>query len=561
MRNILRRLFPLEIYPDPIRRLRASGTYATGSILIIAAVLSVIVTLLQPGFSDPQNLTFNLSVIASSVALALCAVLAMILTRGGRQIAGGTIILAVWIGIIYLFAVALQQASLSLVLMIVGAALAALLVGSRALIVAIAFSIVALAISTFAFLNGATPDVQYFVVNSLIIILGAAAIYVVADGLPRTVRQVAAQDEQRRLNLALASNAIAQQLLAMHLDMGAMLTETVKLVQDAFSRVEEVHFYLSDRDRRQATLMAGTPASGELTIGQQVSIGSLNVIGRVAISGQTILVNETSEERTYRRTALLPGMRAELVVPLSVGEQIIGVMDVQSSSPNAFGPEDINELETLANQIAIAIDNARLYQESQAQVGENRRLFEQARANLREVERLNQQLTGSAWSDYLRLQSAVPAYTIDLGTGQVENVAEWTATLAEANRRNQLVIQRLAGAQTQIIALPISVRGQPIGAMEFEVAGDQDLLPEQITILQQVLERLGLALENARLFEEAQRIAQREALVNEISTRMQSTTNVEAVVAAATQSLADAFRSPRVAIRLGNPDNRKNRDD
>jgi len=72
-------------------------------------------------------------------------------------------------------------------------------------------------------------------------------------------------------------------------------------------------------------------------------------------------------------------------------------------------------------------------------------------------------------------------------------------------------------------------------------------------VLRQVVERLGLAAENTRLFEEAQRIAQREALVNEISARMQVTTNVEAVVAAATQSLADAFQAPRVAIRLGSP--------
>ncbi len=102
-----------------------------------------------------------------------------------------------------------------------------------------------------------------------------------------------------------------------------------------------------------------------------------------------------------------------------------------------------------------------------------------------------------------------------------------------------------------MVALPISVRGQVIGAMEFEIMADQDISPEQMSILQQVVERLGLAAENARLLEVAQRVAQREALVNEISIRLQAATGIDAVVAAATQSLADAFQSPRVAIRLG----------
>jgi GAF domain-containing protein len=167
---------------------------------------------------------------------------------------------------------------------------------------------------------------------------------------------------------------------------------------------------------------------------------------------------------------------------------------------------------------------------------------------LREIERLNQQLIGGAWAEYLRGMPAAPAYTLDLTTGRIEDNADWTATLAEASRRNQVVTRQVA--KGRVLALPISVRGQVIGAMEFEIGPDQEIVPEQMSVLQQIVERLGLAVENARLLEEAQRIAQREALVSEISMRLQAATGVEAVVAAATQSLADAFQSPHVAIRL-----------
>ena len=71
--------------------------------------------------------------------------------------------------------------------------------------------------------------------------------------------------------------------------------------------------------------------------------------------------------------------------------------------------------------------------------------------------------------------------------------------------------------------------------------------------MQEVGERLGLAAETTRLFERSQRIAQREALVNEIGTRLQSTSNIEAALAEAARSLKQTLRADKVAIRLGTP--------
>src|SRR5439155_11111844 len=116
---------------------------------------------------------------------------------------------------------------------------------------------------------------------------------------------------------------------------------------------------------------------------------------------------------------------------------------------------------------AIAVDNTRLYVEAQERSTENQRLYEQPRANLREIERLNQQLIGGAWAEYLRGAPVTPAYTVDFITGQTEDSAEWTQTLAEASRRNQVIVRQ--NADTKTVALPISVRGQVIGAMEFEI--------------------------------------------------------------------------------------------
>jgi len=97
------------------------------------------------------------------------------------------------------------------------------------------------------------------------------------------------------------------------------------------------------------------------------------------------------------------------------------------------------------------------------------------------------------------------------------------------------------------------VRGQVIGAMEFEMDETGNLSDEDMAMMEEVSEQLGLAAESNRLYETSQRIAQREALVNEISTRLQSGTSVEMTLTSAARSLKDVLKANRVAIRLGKP--------
>src|SRR5262249_4887755 len=148
--------------------------------------------------------------------------------------------------------------------------------------------------------------------TSLIIISG-----VINYALVRAVRIVsrqAMQTNESRIRLAEASSSLSQKLLATRLDLNVLLKETVGLVRAMFPEANEVQLYLADRDRRNATLVA-TTRRGEPT-GQQVGIGSLTVVGRVTITGQPIVVRETSEDRPYRRTALVAGIRTELALPL-----------------------------------------------------------------------------------------------------------------------------------------------------------------------------------------------------------------------------------------------------
>jgi GAF domain-containing protein len=217
---------------------------------------------------------------------------------------------------------------------------------------------------------------------------------------------------------------------------------------------------------------------------------------------------------------------------------------------DAFAETDLPIFQSLADNIAVAIDNARLVEQTDLRLIENQQLVEQMRRAVKEVERLNQELTSRVWSEYLAGREDELALTLDLIQHKTERTADWTPALSEAVQENDLVQTRERSTTT--VAVPLRVRGQVIGAMEFEIEGGE-LTSEDIELLQTVGERLGLALEGARLYGESRRVAHREAMLNEIGGRLQSSNNVGGVLTEAARSLQTSLGAQRVAIRLGTP--------
>lgn len=556
MREQLLKLFPLNRYTEPLDRRRAAGTYIISAVMLLVVLLGALNLVLQiaSGGSSPDLLVMLRGGLLAGVAIA-----AYMLTRRAQQTLAALLVMVAWVALLFLLALSNDiGVEIGFGGMLVGISLGALLIGEQTVL----YTLIASALYLFLGLglpteNGVARSNTLLIFDLPLLVIHASINYTLARNLRLVARQITANVEERSVRLAKASAELVQRVLGVRLALEIVLQETVRLVQENFADCHEVQLFLVDKERRNVTLVATTNQANRANVGsQQIGIGSLSVIGRVTISGQSILAREEGEAQPYRRSAFLSGTRAQLAIPLRVGGETIGAIDLQSRDLNAFPAEEVEALETLANQIAVAVDNARLFAEMQDKLTENRRLYEQTSAQLREIERLNRQLTGGAWADYLSGMGLMPAYTIDLVNGRVEDAAEQTATLSEAVRRNQVVMRGMQNFK--VLALPITVRGQVIGAMEFELAPDQHVSNEQLVVLQQVIERLGLAVENLRLLEEAQRMAQREGMVNEITARMQAATSVEAVVAAATQSLADAFQAPRVAVRLGSPSEASN---
>lgn len=328
------------------------------------------------------------------------------------------------------------------------------------------------------------------------------------------------------------------------------LSSTLDLILKNYPQLYHAQVFLIDEDGIQARLIASTGEPGKklLERGHSLAVGSLSIIGQTTFKGEPVIAT-AGQDGEHRRNELLPETQVEAAFPLRVGTQIIGALDLQSRESLQFNEYDILSFQSLANSMSLAIDSIRQYDAAKARVEENQRLAEQTRNALREVERLNQRLIGRAWSEYLNTRGTTLGLNVDFEEDVVKSDREWTPTLVNAIQNNNIV------HDDRILSLPLRVRGQVIGAMEFEMRDDYELTPEDLELVQEISERFGLAAENTRLIEESQRTAQRETLINEITSRLQSATNVESTLAEAARSLTETLQANRVMIRLGVPSN------
>lgn len=173
------------------------------------------------------------------------------------------------------------------------------------------------------------------------------------------------QTKHRALQLEAASQA-SQKITAI-LEMDELLSQVVKLIRDTFGYYH-VALFLVDADSNELVLREGIGQEQSARVrGLRLKIGEHGITGHVAQTGKAILCNDVSRETRYYLHPLVPETQSELAVPLRLGSCVIGVFDVQSHRLDAFRKDDITVLQILADQVAIALENARLFREARQQ--------------------------------------------------------------------------------------------------------------------------------------------------------------------------------------------------
>jgi signal transduction histidine kinase/DNA-binding response OmpR family regulator len=179
----------------------------------------------------------------------------------------------------------------------------------------------------------------------------------------------------RRQNEYLATSAEIGRLVTSTLDLDTLFSRTVNLINERFG-FYHVAIFTIEETGFNAILKSATGLAGEEMVHRRhsLAVGSRSIVGTVSSTGEELIVNNTAMEPTFRVNPLLPNTRSEAAIPLRIGKRIVGVVDLQSQEINAFRQDDIAVLLVLADQVAVAIDNARSYELAQAAIIEMREL-------------------------------------------------------------------------------------------------------------------------------------------------------------------------------------------
>jgi GAF domain-containing protein len=325
-------------------------------------------------------------------------------------------------------------------------------------------------------------------------------------------------------------------------DIQKLLPLITTLISERF-KVYHVGIFLLDESKRYAVLRAANSEGGQQLLAREhkLGVGQTGIVGYVANSGIPRISLDVDEDAEFFNNPNLPDTRSEMALPLTVRGSIIGVLDLQSVEQNAFTLEDANTTGILADQVAIAIENARL--------------FSQSKAALVEMNLLLQESTRKEWVSFLKQQSK-QGYHKTLTGGkaldQTIDIEEMRKTL-ETGDLNVISSSGLSnnGHTQPSISVPIKLRGAIIGAMIIKSpASGHVWSQDEISMTQAAAERVALALENARLLEETQQLAAKEKLVSEISAHIGSSISMKNVFQTAVEELGRILPGSDIVIQI-----------
>jgi GAF domain-containing protein/HAMP domain-containing protein len=317
-----------------------------------------------------------------------------------------------------------------------------------------------------------------------------------------------------------------------------LMNNVIELIRQRFGFYHAQVFLIDDAGER-ANLVASTGAAGRALLARRhyLEVGSRSVIGQVTATGMPVIASDTDVSAIHKRNELLPDTRSEMALPMRIGDRVIGALDVQSVAPNAFDESSVAVFQIVADQLAIALESARLH----AQLSD-------ALAQLREIER---RATVEAWQTFRQSRSPNAPLGYHLREGEVmpQPADAMPSPLSEAIRTGRVVNWRDGGEEINL-AVPIKVRGETVGAFGFGGEALYDLTDEDIALLEAVADRVGLAIENLRLVEQTARRAEHEQIVNEITAKIVGSTDVNQILQTTVRELGRVLRAPQTSVQL-----------
>ena len=316
-------------------------------------------------------------------------------------------------------------------------------------------------------------------------------------------------------------------------DLEELLNLTTHLISSRFG-FYHVGIFLLDPRNEYAILMAANSHGGKRMLDREhkLKVGAEGIVGTVASSGEARIALDVGDDAVYFDNPDLPETRSEMALPLIASGEVQGILDVQSLESNAFTADDIPTLQILADQLAIAVQNARMLRDTQEA------LFA-ARKATGEISQLGWQamVKNFGATGYIGLAHG----EVVRATGKIDDY-----TKQALNAGNHLISDNHL-----TLSIPVIVRGQTIGVLKLTKPPHADAwTPEEINDVESLSDQMSNTLESARLYNEAQQRAAREQTIGEITTSITAATEVDDIIRETVTQLGKTFQNADVTLRI-----------
>ncbi len=336
----------------------------------------------------------------------------------------------------------------------------------------------------------------------------------VFDGAPAIIATVVDVTERRLVEESLAKRVRELETVAQVSMAAATALEPEKLLQEVVNLVKErfglyhAHIFLLDDAGQNLILRASAGEAGQKIAAEGLSIAvdlEQSLVAQAARTRQGVIVNDVLSEPGFLPNPLLPDTRAEMAVPMVVGNTLLGVLDVQAESLGYFSEEDAEIQMILATQVAVALENARSFAAS-----------EEAR---RQLDELARRLTREGWESYL--DSLESDLVFDYSP-------EETAPAAENGREAET-----AAPDSKALVQPLTIQGEAVG--ELKLVEPQMETDDAADIVTAVAASLSAHLENLRLTEQTRSALSQTEMLYRYSARLSSAASFHEILEAVTE--------------------------
>ena len=548
----IRRVVAPPVFPhneDKTRKAKYGNAIAL-AFLVVAILYEILIRILvgYTGLSVIDWLIFG---------VALACVLALVLLRKGHvRFTSFLLIIVIWIASNSLSANGFGIRDSSYILNFALVLMAGLLIGWQAALIITLISVLSGYGLALAENNGwinvpLYPATSFAQDMGFVFILNGVLIYLLINGLENALKksqthleelesanlnlsQTQAELSYRSADLAIANTQLENRTrklraIAEITRTAAALRDFDDLLSSITTTISQqlgyhhVAIFLLDEQKQYAILRSSSTEVGleMLSSGYRLPVGQLGVVSSVAQTGQPRIALDAEGNKSSLNNSRMAETHSQLALPLKSGDEIFGVLDIQSVVPNDFTDDDISILSILADQVGIALQNALLFEESQ-------------RA-LREANSEFLQTSRKAWKGY--------GQAIQTKGYRYDGIK--SEPLKEIKHLNK---------EHDSLSIPVQLRGQTIGRLKLNALNrSEEWTDDELSMVKATAERVALALESVRLLEEAQKRASREAFLSEVSTKLSTSFQLDSILRDTVQELGQTLKNSTVTFQLVNP--------